>query len=113
MWMWSIVLFAAAALGGVTMLAMRMKEKEVPMPLALGHGLLAATGLVLLVLAVLGGGGSTLTTVALVLFVAAALGGFVLFASHLKSGTFSLGLAWMHGGAAVVAFVLLLIGVFA
>lgn len=113
MWMWSVVLFAAAAVGGLIMLAMRTKEKEVPMPLALGHGLLAATGLVLLILAVLGGGGSTLTTVALVLFVVAALGGFVLFASYLESRTFPLGLAWLHGGAAVVAFVLLLIGLYA
>lgn len=111
-WTWSVVLFAAAAVGGVTMLAMRMRERGVPMALALGHGALAATGLVLLVLAVLSGGGGTLATVALVVFVVAALGGFALFATHLRSGTFPLGLAWVHGGAAVVAFLLLLFGIY-
>lgn len=111
-WTWSVVLFAAAAAGGVTMLAMRIRDRGVPMVLALGHGALAAAGLVLLLLGVLSGGVATTVAVALVLFVGAALGGFVLFASHLKSGTFPLGLAWIHGGAAVVAFLVLLLGLY-
>ena len=111
-WTWSVVLFATAAVGGVALLAMRSRKPDVPLGLALLHGLLAASGLVLLVLSVLAGGGSTLVTASLVLFVLAALGGFVLFASHLRSGTFPLGLAWVHGGAAVAAFVLLLAGLY-
>lgn len=112
-WTWSVALFAVAAAGGAAMLAMKIRARDVPLGLALGHGLLAAIALGLLILSVLGGGASTLVTVALILFVVAALGGFVLFASHLRSGTFPLGLAWIHGGAAVVAFVLLLVGLYA
>jgi len=107
---WSAILFAAAAAGGATMLVMRMQEKEISLGLAVGHGLLAATGLVLLALVVLGGGAGTPATVALVLFAGAALGGFVLFASHLKSGSFSTSLALVHGLVAVAAFVVLLVG---
>lgn len=110
MLIWSVVLFGAAALGGVVMLGMRTQEMDIPLPLALGHGLLAAAGLVLLILGVLGGDTAGQIGLALGLFVAAALGGFVLFAGHLRSGTFPLGLAWIHGGAAAVALVLLLVG---
>lgn len=109
---WAVGLFAVAAVGGITMLTMRAKERPVPMTLALAHGGAAAAGLVLLLLAALAGGVGGLATVALVVFVGAALGGFVLFASHLRTGTFPLGVAIVHGGAAVVAFVLLLLGLY-
>lgn len=106
---WTVVLFAAAAVGGATMLLMRSRERPVPMGLALAHGGLAAVALVLLAFGVVGGAAAGLATVALVVFVAAALGGFVLFASHLRTGTFSLRLGLVHGLTAAVAFVLLLV----
>lgn len=109
---WAVILFAVAAVGGVTLISIRARRPEVPLGLAVAHGLAAATALVLLLLAVLGGGTPGLATVALVVFVAAALGGFVLFASHLRRGTFPLGLALAHGAAAVLAFVLLLAGLY-
>jgi hypothetical protein len=109
---WATILFAAAALGGVVMVVMRSRDRMPPLGLGLLHGLLAAGALVLLALVVLGGEVTgPLLTASLALFVLAALGGFLLLASHLKKGTFSLGVALAHGGTAVVAFVLLLAGI--
>jgi hypothetical protein len=110
---WAAILFAAAALGGVVMVVMRSRDRMPPLGLGLLHGLLAAGALVLLALVVLGGDViGPLLTASLALFVLAALGGFLLLASHLlRKGTFSLGVALAHGGTAVVAFVLLLAGI--
>ena len=55
--------------------------------MALVHGALAATGLVLLTVAALGAGGPQQARVALELFVVAALGGFVLFSFHLRKNS--------------------------
>lgn len=47
--------FLLAALGGATMfLGFHMKKRPLPIPLMLGHGLLAITGVVLLLVAVFG-----------------------------------------------------------
>jgi hypothetical protein len=106
-----ILLFALAAVGGVTMLLMHLQSKGIPMALAVGHGLLAAIALVLLVLAVTGGNAGGYSSIALVLFVVAALGGFVLFAAQLKNKPLSTPLIIVHGGVAVVGFVLLLLSI--
>jgi len=74
------------------------------------HGLAAAVGLVLLIIAVTQMPSAGLAGVALVIFLIAALGGFVLFAMHLMRKPLPRGLIFVHGLAAVVAFVLLLIG---
>lgn len=108
---WAVILFAVAAVGGVTMLTMQGGGRRVPMWLALLHGTAAATALVLLAVAVFGGEAGPLA-VALGIFVLAALGGFVMFARYLKTGTFPMPVAIFHGGAAVVAFVILLVGLY-
>jgi hypothetical protein len=64
------ILFGVAALGGVVMAIMRFTGKETPpMGLAILHGALAASGLVALIIAVMGGGLSSQASLA--------LGGFV------------------------------------
>jgi hypothetical protein len=107
---WSAILFAIAALGGVTLATLHFRGRTpLPMPLALLHGLLAASGLVLLIAAALtqpGFGGLALG--ALVIFVIAALGGFYLFSHHLRARPLPSPVVLIHGGAAVVAFLLLL-----
>jgi hypothetical protein len=106
-------LFAIAAAGGLALAGMRLSGKEVPpMWLAVVHGLVAASGLVALVVAVLGAGAPTTATIALVGFVVAALGGFALFANHLKGKALPIPLVLIHGGVAVVSFVILLAGIF-
>jgi hypothetical protein len=106
-----IVLFAIAAGGGLLLATLRFKDRELPMPVALLHGALAAGGLLTLILIVVKHGGGSLVRVALGLFVIAALGGFFLFSFHVRGKKLPLGVVGVHGAAAVVAFVLLLIGV--
>ena len=110
MLIWAAILFAIAALGGATLATLHFRGRTpLPMPLALLHGVLAASGLVLLIAAALtqpGFGG--LALVALVIFVLAALGGFYLFAHHLRGRALPSPVVLIHGGAAVVAFLALL-----
>jgi hypothetical protein len=103
----SIILFGIAAVSGV-ILAFR---NERPMILSVVHGLVAATGLVFLVLAVLNGQGGILSISALVLLVVVALGGFILFSFHLRGKLLPKGLIYTHGLLAVVAEVLLVIAI--
>jgi hypothetical protein len=108
----TLVLFAIAAVGGIIMAVMRFGGKPVPpLGLALLHGLLAAVALVLLIIAVTkAAGGSGSSTIALALFLVAALGGFVLFAKHLRKGPLSVPLMVIHALVAVAGFLTLLIG---
>lgn len=107
----SVVLFGLAALGGVTLAGIRLKGKDLPMPLALLHGAVAATALVLLLVAVMRGETTGVGTAALVVFVVAALGGFYLFSFHLRKQPIPVAAMLVHGLAAVAAYVLLLLSV--
>lgn len=107
---WATILFALAALGGATLATLHFRGRTpLPMPLALLHGALAATALVLLVLAAMQPGFGGLGMLALVIFVLAALGGFYLFSFQLRGQPLPSPVVLIHGGAAVLAFVLLLI----
>lgn len=104
-------LFAIAAVGGLLIAVMRLKG--IPRPpawLAMGHGLLAASGLTLLTYAALAAGVPPLAKIALVLFIAAALGGAVMnLLFHWKQRPLPIPLMALHAVLAVTAFVLLLI----
>jgi hypothetical protein len=81
------VLFAIAALGGVVMAFMRLGGKELPpMAIALVHGLFAASGLIALLVAIIGVNAPTSARIALGGFVVAALGGFALFSFTCDKG---------------------------
>jgi hypothetical protein len=105
---YALLAFAMAALGGAILAYLRIVKNTMSMPLALGHGLLAATGLGLLTYGVIETGGTLLTT-ALVVFLLAVLGGFTLFSYHLRAKQLPIPLVLIHGTAAVTAFVILLI----
>lgn len=108
------VLFGIAALGGVVMAYMRLTGREVPpMGLAIVHGLFAASGLVTLLVAIIGASAPTQAKIAAGGFVLAALGGFFLFSFHLRRKALPIPVVLVHGLVAVVSFVLLLIGIFA
>ena len=108
------VLFGIAALGGVVMAIMRLTGRELPpMALALVHGLFAASGLVALLVAVIGVNVPTQARIALGGFIVAALGGFFLFSFHLRRKALPVPVVIVHGLVAVVSFVLLLLGIFA
>jgi hypothetical protein len=105
-----IILFAAAALGGLTLAILRFRDKPLPTPLALGHGAIAAAGLVTLALVAVPHGAPSLARVALGLFGVAALGGFALFSFQLRKQKLPIGIVVVHGLVAVTAFVILLVG---
>jgi hypothetical protein len=107
----ALALFAVAALGGATLAYMRIVKKDVSMPLAVIHGILAASGLVALILG-LGQIESTGIKAALGVFVLAAIGGFTLFSFHLRSRPLPVPLVVVHGAVAAIAFVILLLSVF-
>ena len=84
----AIVLFAVAALGGIIMAIMRVGGRELPpMGLAIVHGLFAASGLVALILALVGNGYSIATIIALLGFLGAAVVGFYLFVDAFSCGS--------------------------
>lgn len=103
----SAVLFAIAALGGVV-LAFAKKRSIVVSVL---HGLIAAAGLVLLILGVLDSDNVTLPSISLALFVIAAIGGFALFVIDRRGRELSKRLILGHGVLAVIAEVLLIIAI--
>lgn len=108
------VLLAIAALGGVVMAIMRLTGRELPpMGLAIVHGLFAASGLVALLMAVIGINAPTQANIAAGGFVLAALGGFFLFSYHLRRQALPVPVVLVHGVVAVISFVLLLLGIFA
>jgi hypothetical protein len=109
MYLPSILLFAVAALAGVTMAAMHFRGKTPPRAvLAVLHGLFAAAGLVVLLLAVLKAGFSGAPGIALGLLLVAALGGFALLSAHLRGRALPNGLVVGHGLLAVAGFLVLL-----
>ena len=108
------VLFALAALGGLTLAGIRMSGKPRPPTwLALGHGAIAATGLVTLLSTAATGSLPLLAYISLGAFVLAALGGatiFLLF--HLRKKPLPIPLVFAHGAIAVTGFALLLFAIF-
>jgi hypothetical protein len=107
-----VLFFGIAAIGGLTLVTMKNKGKGLPMPLAMGHGLMAAAGLVALIIIVAGDTSNMILNISLACFVAAALGGFTLFSFHVRKKPMPGVLIPVHGIGAVIAFVLLAIAVF-
>lgn len=108
----AVFVFAVAALGGLVLAVRHFKGQDRPWPLAILHGLLGASGLILLILPAVTGGVPALAKTALALFVAAALGGFLLFAFHVQKKPLPSLVVIIHAGVAVIAFILLATAVF-
>ena len=106
--MTALILFGVAALGGLLLVFLRVTNKPLPTPLALLHGALAAAGLVALAMSVFGAGGAGGASLALGLFVVAALGGFLLFSFHLRKKQLPMGIVVIHALVAITAFLILL-----
>lgn len=108
MLIFSIILFAVAAVLGLTVAIALLRKKETSKPVALAHGALGAAGLVLLLLHALAHP-QRMLTIAVGLFVVAALGGFVLLANDLRRKPGPVYLIVVHAVVAVVAFGLVLL----
>lgn len=104
----ALVVFAAAAVGGLILALHILRQKFPPWALSIVHAVLGAVGLVLLLVAVLDGTTSPIAMWALVLFAVAALGGFFLASFHYRQQLPHKAIVVIHAGVAVVAFGLLL-----
>ena len=104
------IFLGLAALGGLAMLVVRLGgTPRPPTWMALGHGLIAAIGVVLLAYAAYDPGIPQRAQIALGIFVAAALGGAVLFLGfHLKEKALPVPFILVHGLIALSGLGLLL-----
>lgn len=106
----SLILFAVAAIAGLTMAIMHFRGVSPPKTvLAVLHGLFAASGLVVLLLALIKTGFGGKAGIALGLLVVAALGGFALLSFHAKSQRLPSALVVGHALLAVAGFLTLLL----
>jgi hypothetical protein len=101
-----IGLFALGALIGMYLLALVIQKKETPKSIAFIHGLFVATALVVLIVYSVKNAPGPIESI--VLFVMAALGGFVLIVRDLTGRSLPRWLAVTHGLIAVAGFVFLL-----
>jgi glucose uptake protein GlcU len=109
----AVILIALGAVVGLTMAVQHFKGRTPPKPgVAILHGLLAGSGVVLLLLGVWEMGFGTLHTWALVLFVVAALGGLYLVSHHMRQKPLPGGVIVIHGLVAAIAFLVLLTAVY-
>lgn len=107
----TIILFALAAVLGLILLTKVFKEEETPKAVVYSHGAAAALALVLLIVAYLNQGDSLLM-ISLLVFIVAALGGFIMFGRDISGRTIPKWLSVVHAVAAVAGFILLLMVAF-
>lgn len=105
---YALLVFIVAALGGAVMALKIFRGKLAPWALSLLHAALGATGLVLLVLAILPGDASTRVLAALVTLVVAALGGFYLASLHARKTVAPKNVVVLHAAVAAVGVLVLL-----
>jgi hypothetical protein len=106
----SIIIFAIAAVLGLTIIIRLLKGKPTIKPVVFLHGGVAATALVILIIYAINNAMSP--TASIVIFVIAALGGFILLANDLRKKPGPKALAVIHALAAVTAFIILLLFTF-
>jgi len=106
MLVYAVIVFAVAALGGLIMAASVLRSQLPPWALSLIHAGLGAAGLILVLLAVIGGAGRN-ATIALVILFVAALGGFFLASFHLRARPGPKPIVLIHASVAVIGFLLL------
>jgi hypothetical protein len=109
----AIILFALAAVAGLSMAVMHFRGQTPPRPmLAAVHGIFAASGLAVLLIAIIQAATGGMPAIAFCLFLLAALGGFALLSYHLRRRALPNGLVIGHALIAVTAFVMLLAAVY-
>jgi hypothetical protein len=104
---YAAILFALGAVGGLVMAVTSFQGKPIPVALAAGHGILGASGLVLLIIGVLSGMGGGTARIALVILVIAALGGFYLLSYHIRKAQHPHAVIVVHALVAVTGFLTL------
>ncbi len=108
------VVLGLVALGGLTLAAIRLSgTPRPPIWMAIGHGIVAASGLILLGYTAATDGIPQLAQIALGVLVLAAVGGATIFLGfHMRERALPIPFVLGHGLTAIVGFVLLLVAVF-
>lgn len=104
------VIIAVAALAmmlGMTLMSYVVGGKETPKGAVIGHGLFAATTIILLIIYVFGEGPRPWES--FILFVLAAMGGFVMVTRDIKGKKVPHALAVGHGMLAMIGIIFLLV----
>ncbi|GAB2493080.1 hypothetical protein GCM10027084_02150 [Pseudoxanthomonas sangjuensis] len=109
----ALLVFAIAALGGLVLASSVLRGRLAPWALSVLHALLGASGLGLLVVAMLQGAAPARAVAALAILAIAALGGFYLASVHLRGSIAPKAVVFVHAGVAVVGFLTLLSAVLA
>lgn len=106
----AISLFIIGALFGLHILTHILKNKPTPKISVALHGLLVAIALVTIIVALINGGGNGRLTASVVLFIIAALGGFIMVYIDLgKKQLPPKALALLHPILAAIGLILLII----
>lgn len=103
----NVALFALAAALGIVVFSRWLSLGKTPKAIVYAHGVFAAAGLVVLILNVLKNPAHQLRT-SLILFLIAAVGGFIMFFRDLRLKGIPVGLVVVHALLAVTAFIILL-----
>lgn len=106
----AIALFLLGAVGGLVMATQSFRSQQPSPVLTVGHGVLVATGLVLLIISFLLGSLLAVQKIGLLLLVIAALGGFFLLSFHMRKQNHPRAIIVVHALLAVVGVALLLAG---
>lgn len=93
---------------GIVLAKGHLRGSRPPFVLALIHGLVAATGLVTLIIPVVQGATGSRIVTSLILFVVAALSGFALFSFRLREKVLPKRLILVHTFIAVAGYVVLI-----
>lgn len=107
----SIILFAIAAALGLILIRKVFADEHTSRPVVYIHGIAAVLALILLIISYINQGNS-LMMISILIFIIAALGGFIMFSRDMAGKPFPKWLAAVHSSAAVIAFVLLLLAAF-
>lgn len=105
---YALIVFVIAALGGLVMAMKILKGQLAPWALSLLHAALGATGLVLLLFAVVNGPANSRVAAALGILVVAALGGFYLASIHARKKVAPTAVVLVHAAVAAVGVVTLI-----
>ncbi|MES1189533.1 MAG: hypothetical protein ABUS47_00510 [Steroidobacter sp.] len=103
---YALTIFAIAAVGGLVLANSVLRGKLAPWAVSVLHALLGATGLVLILIALINGAGNPVLAAFIILAVAA-LGGFYLASLHLRKKVAPAAVVIIHALVAVAGFLLL------
>jgi len=108
----AIIIFIIAALFGLVILTAVLRDRPTPKPFVIIHGPLAATAIVLLIIDVVKGHTEALLIASLIIFIIAALGGFVLYTLDTLKKRIPKPLAILHPLIAVAGLIVLIVYAF-